>query len=351
MNKINRSEHFSSKHKASRARILAALGCIGLAGVIGYAEGRDSQQGVIAQFQTDAKDRDLALTASQKDAKQCKAVLRATIQRKKVLSRWLDFTSGQLKDNELPDGLASDTAMNQCVDVADQYYSKKAENLAALLDMVNPSDIDRILKAMKRGYTKVEHISKDGKHITLADPNFDPENDGGMNSHAFLSLDEPVGEIPEEFSDPSDNIVKTDEELGLEQNLADGNYDDIIDTLDLEQLKPSGGEDLKMHDYFTKLQKNLNSTDDPDLRKEYFCQMFSEMMKAEMEFMKKVEAGEEEVPDSLLGDDPDDPRKSRLTDLYIQAVMKSLGLEDEEECLMHILNKPACNCSNPGQEE
>ncbi|MBU0706477.1 hypothetical protein KJ662_05275 [Patescibacteria group bacterium] len=328
----------ASSPTSSRLRIGIILGAIGLAGTCGYEAGLDSPKEAVAQLRSDLRVKDEALTESENRADQCRTALQAVTARKKILSKWLDFTGKQLADKQLPEGISNEDVVNQCVDITAKAFDRLSSDLAHLLNITNPGDIDKIFRAMKRGYTKVEFISEDGKHISLTDPGFDSEADQGVNSSAYLDLDEPIEDIPDEFK--PDKIPKTEEELAMAEHIANGQFEDIITDFDLEAIQPPGKTEKMIHGNLLDLQSKLSETDDPEKRMDLFCSFFGAIMQQEI---AEMENPDEETPPTEYT--PEDMKNSRLIDLYMEAVMKSLGIEDEEDCLKYILNRPPCDCS------
>ncbi|MFH0838403.1 MAG: hypothetical protein V1880_04025 [Patescibacteria group bacterium] len=328
----------ASSPTGRRLRIGIILGAIGLAGTCGYEAGLNSPNETVAQLRSDLRAKDGVSAESQKSADECRTALGALTARKNILSKWLDFTGKQLADKQLPEGISDEDAVNQCVDITDQAFDKLSSDLAYMLGITNPDDIDKIFRAMKRGYTKVDSISEDGKHISLTDPDFDPENDQGMNSSAYLDLEEPIEDIPDEFK--PDKIPKTEEELTMAEQIANGQFEDIITDFDLESIPPPGKTEKMIHGNLLDLQSKLSETDDPEKRRDLFCLFFGAIIQQDINESEK--SGDDTPPTEYT---PEDMKNSRLIDLYMEAVMKSLGIEDEEECLKYILNRPPCDCS------
>jgi len=328
MNKPD-SQRFSTSAPTSRLRMALVLGAIGVGVVGGYECGQGSRDQQIQKLKDDLLVDGKRLSDTEKSLGQCRRVLQNLVNSKRSAEKELERAEKQLAQ--------PDEAL--CVDVTAKALREQATHLANLLGITNQNDIDALMNAMRKGYTKVDWISADGSHLTLVDSSSNPDDAVDLNSQASINLEEPIESIPTEYLSDFDKVEKTEEELVLEQQIEDGLADKVVSDFDLESIRPSSEDpdsiESKIYNSLRDLQSDLSKASDPDIKKDLFCRFLAVMTQLDI-----AEENEEGEPSSELS--TDDIVKSRILSLYLQALGESMGVEDADECLLNYNKLPRC---------
>lgn len=324
MKRPNTRQIPSNAPVGKRFRTLLALGVLGLAGTCGYECGQSSQDDRIAQLEADSAAKDKRLAEAEEGLEQARKAVNRVVQSGRLTRRELSKAEERL-DN--PDEAV-------CSDVIDKALRDKLSRLAGFLGITNPADLNKLLKAMRRGYKEVTRITLDGSVITMTDA------DGKWE---WVNLEEPIEDVPHEYLSDWDKVEKSDEELALAQKIEGGEYDEVVNNFDIETIRPTDEDpdslENKAYGLITDLQSDLSNTTDPNTRKELFCGFFGSIIKLEL-LEEGLDGDDDNDSDSDSPTSPEEVRRSRLENLFMDALAKSAGVKDEDECISHIFNLP-----------
>lgn len=320
----------ANKPTSQRLRALLALGAIAVAGAGGYKCGQDSQAERIQQLESESVSKDKRLADTEKNLEQVRHTAESLNQSQRVTVTKLLEAEEKISH---PDEQV-------CIDVIDKALHERVFRIASLFGLTNQSDINALKAALQKGYTQVENVFGDGTGIALVDPNAE---EGSPHRYTSITLEEPIKDIPEKYLSDYDKVPKSAEELALEQKIADGKAEEVISSFNPESVRPASEDpkstESQLFNAFVDLQTDFSKTTDPTARKDLFCRFFAEIMKVDI--AESESDGDE--PDTPSASTDEEIRKNRLMDLYMEAMLKLVGMEDEEECLYYILESPpAC---------
>ncbi len=340
MKNIESNPHSENKPIGSRLHRLLALAAIGIGGAASYYYGSSSR---------DQEVQDLAATSAEKDER-LEQIEHQLEQSKRAIKRVTKHCREQQRRVLVGEDLKETANEAQCIDVVDRALRERTYELAALLGMTNSNDINTLMDVMRRGYTKIDSIDGDGSSMTLKDPNAEKDS---LYTHRSITLEEPIEHIPDEFLSHFDKVEKSDEELALEQKISDGDIEDVVTKYDLEKFRPleedPDSEEIKGHEALVDMQARLAETDDPNEQLDMFCEVFAAWARMAIEDMEEEKAREQAGEELEIDEDADESdielssdgvQRMRLEQMYMKALMRYLGIEDEEECLIRAIAYP-----------
>ena len=142
------------------------------------------------------------------------------------------------------DNMDPDAVIDKSIDITDERNEEKANALIAKLGITNETDKEAIISSFLEGCTKVYKVTE--KDVFLEDP----ENEGN-ECQGTIDFEEEI-EVPEEYVD--DSIVKTDEELELEELAEDGKHEDVLNSVDMDELLDAADKAGCLESYKPSLQ-------------------------------------------------------------------------------------------------
>jgi uncharacterized protein len=222
-----------------------------------------------------------------------------------------------------------------CFDVQEKVNLERLNEIAGMLGIQNQNDKDLLLELIGRGYVNIESISSDGMVIVLSDPTIDPEaEDAGVSSEAYAELEDPVGNIPEEYREEEEKLPPAATEL--EEAFESGSGEEMITDYNLDSAIADMREDTRkiIEEPLRNFQDKFALLDDQGDQKALFCNMIATLYKREQETHGSDEVGQE----------PDNSDGNKIVEAYMMNAGRVVGLDDFEECALYVQDPTDCHC-------
>ncbi len=203
--------------------------------------------------------------------------------------------------------------------IIDERNEKLANDLIAKLGITNENDKQAIIDAFLDGCTKVYSVTE--KDVYLEDPEMEYNNCSGT-----IDFEEEI-EVPEEYVD--DSIVKTEQELELEELIDDEKYEEVLNSVDFDEAFSAAEKEGCLDSYgpglryLEEIKNQLLQATTPEDRLRIACTMMFKL---------------EQMTDQLENDRCDDNEQLASVDRIIQMYVNSIGQigfeGDDDQCYL-----------------